>query len=1528
MAQQLLAELHQRGIRLRLADGNLRVLAPQGALTPELRERLQRERDDLIALLRRATPDESPPEITAHPRERYEPFPLTDLQHAYWVGRSSAVELGGTSCHYYFELEGEGLDLDRLTASLRKVIARHDMLRAIVSPDGRQRILPEVPGYEIAVTDLRERAAETQAAELARMRADMDHQVLPAHRWPLFDIRASRLDDRRLRLHVSLDVLIMDGLSLYLMFRDWRRFYEQPDWAPEPLSLSYRDYVLHEQAARDGSGYRADEEYWLGRLDSLPPPPGLPLATQPAQLSRPMFTRRQARVPRERWGAIKEVARQRGLTPSSVLMAAFADVLRTWSAQDSFTLNLTLFNRPPLHPEIGDVVGDFTSVTLLAVQPEPKDIFAVRTERIQQQVMRDLEHLAYTGVRVLRERGRRLGGGPGAVMPVVFTSSLFLASAADEDLSDGIRFFGDQVYSVSQTPQVWLDHQVTEVQDELVYSWDAVDELFPDRLLDDMFACYGEVLDGLSRDESAWDRRGTLATLPDWQMADRADANDTDAPIPACTLPELVEAQARVRPDATAVIAGDQRLTYQELLARARQLARRLGHLAVPPNTLVGVVLDKGWEQVAAVLGIGLSGAAYLPIDPQWPAARRSQLLEIGDAWVVVTTARLRDELAWPVGTEVVTLTDPEVLTAGTGPLGVSYSPEDLAYVIFTSGSTGEPKGVAIDHRGAANTVQDINQRFEVGPGDRVLALSALSFDLSVYDIFGILAAGGAVVMPSPGTAQDPAHWTSLAERHAVTVWNSVPALMQAWLDGMRHADGPPGVKLRLVLLSGDWIPVGLADAVRNRQPDARVISLGGATESSIWSIFYPIGEVPRTWVRIPYGKPLANQTLHVFDERLEPCPVWTAGEIFIGGVGVARGYWADPRRTAERFIIHPVTFERLYCTGDIGRYLPGGDIEFLGRRDSQVKINGYRIELGEITAALERQPGVGEAVVDVATNPRTGRRHLVAHVVPTAVPGGRPGHDDLVERGWLSATDGGAARLRRGLTELEADLTAYHQRWQAVEELCPAIIARALTGLGLFQSGPRGRGSNGDDAAGEEVTGEEIVARCAVKPGYRGLVGEWLRVLAVHGLLRAGERAGGYRRAAWPDAGELDARIRDTLADLAASSPGDALMAYIVTCADHQIQLLRGEISPLQLLLGGDSRATEALYATNAIARLQNAVTAAVVRSYVDAQPADRAVRILEVGAGTGATSAEVLRELPTGRVRYLFSDVSRYFTDRARDRFHGYPFVEYAVLDIDRAPGAQGVEPGSVDVVLAANVMHDAKDLDQSLAHLRIALVPGGLLVLLEGTSNALVHLVTVRFIEGLAQDRAGARQPLLSVPQWQAATTAAGFVRFAAIPDGPAGNVPVDQHVLVAQAPGGTPRVDSDALRQALEGLLPEYMVPRHYTFIDRLPLSANGKVDRSALPPPWADADEEEHVGPRDEMERKLLEIWQEALERDDFGVADNFFELGGDSLHAVNILGRLRDEFGLDATAEEGLEFLFDHPTIAELALALREQAAG
>ncbi|MFI6531642.1 amino acid adenylation domain-containing protein [Nonomuraea sp. NPDC050547] len=863
--------------------------------------------------------------LRADPERRHEPFPPTDVQRAYWLGRTDDFALGGVGCHFYTEYDLEDLDLPRLEAAWNRLIERHAMLRAVFLPDGTQRVLPEAPRFTIAVTEADEDADEA----LAGLRADMSHQLIDATRWPLFDVRAVRYGEGRTRLGVSFDNIILDALSTMTLLRELDTLYHDPAAELPPAGPSFRDYVL---TVKPGPrALRRAQEYWSERVADLPPAPRLPLAQEPERVGRPRFTRRQARVPAERWQAVKDAAREHDLTPSTVLATTFAEALGAWSARRDMTINLTLFDRREVHPDIDTVLGDFTSLLLVAYEPGRTWLDGAR--RLQRRVVRDLEHSDVSALWVMRELARRTGAAD-AAMPVVFTSTLGM------DATPSGALFAEPFWGVSQTPQVWLDHQVVEVDGDLLVNWDAVEDLFPPGVLDGMFAAFAGMLERLSTED--WDAAVPCLT-PSEQLVTRAGANDTATSLPEGTLHSRFFDLARRDPSRIAIRPD---VSYGELSDRALRVAGSLAGQGVRPGDAVAVCLPKGADQVAAVLGVLAAGALYVPIGADQPKLRGERMLRRAGVRLTLTDLSSGPPLAAPVGVD----------------------PEASAYVIFTSGSTGEPKGVEISHRAALNTVMDVNRRFGVTGDDRVLAVSALDFDLSVWDVFGLLSAGGSLVMIGEDERRDAARWAALVAEHGVTVWNTVPALLDMLLTADRGVLG----SLRLAMVSGDWVPLDLSARLAAAAPDCELIALGGATEASIWSNHCAVpAEVPSDWVSVPYGRPLANQCFRVVDSAGRDCPDWVAGELWIGGAGVAKGYRGDPETTGAKFV------DGWYRTGDLGRYRPDGTLEFLGRLDHQVKIRGHRIELGEIEAALLTHPHVDRAVATQVD------RHLAAFVVP-----------------------------------------------------------------------------------------------------------------------------------------------------------------------------------------------------------------------------------------------------------------------------------------------------------------------------------------------------------------------------------------------------------------------------------------------------------------------------------------------------------------------------------------------------------------
>ena len=467
------------------------------------------------------------------------------------------------------------------------------------------------------------------------------------------------------------------------------------------------------------------------------------------------------------------------------------------------------------------------------------------------------------------------------------------------------------------------------------------------------------------------------------------DFNATVAPYSReKTLHALFEAQVARTPGAVALRQDGTEMTYEALNRRANQLARKLRAAGVCNGDNVGLVTSRGFDMIVGMYAILKAGGAYVPIDPAYPVDRQQYILTNSGVSTVLTDADYPVAAAAPGVAFLPTGAD-TCSSFEDGNLRLEKSSADLAYTIYTSGSTGRPKGVMIEHHSAVNLVEWVNGTFGVGSHDRLLFITSMCFDLSVYDIFGILAAGGSLVIARQEEVQDVEKLTAYLVNEQITFWDSVPTTLNYLVGELESAGNPfAQTQLRLVFLSGDWIPVSLPGRTKKYFPRAEVISLGGATEGTVWSNYYPVTDVPADWTSIPYGKPIANNFFYILDEDLHPVPPGVVGELYIGGVGVARGYANDAEKTACSYVKDPFSSTlggRMYRTGDLGRMQPDGNMEFLGRKDHQVKIRGYRVELGEIKNVLLAHEGVDEVAV-IARKDSAGAPQLVAYVTGPGV--------------------------------------------------------------------------------------------------------------------------------------------------------------------------------------------------------------------------------------------------------------------------------------------------------------------------------------------------------------------------------------------------------------------------------------------------------------------------------------------------------------------------------------------------------------
>jgi nonribosomal peptide synthetase protein BlmIV len=876
------------------------------------------------------------------------------MQEAYIIGQSDAFGLGNQACTAYFAIEVGDLEISRIEEAWNSLVRRHSALRIVFSVEHGQRVLEEVPTVHFV---------DLGSASTDDVKTFFDSKVQDPRSWPLFQCAVSR-SESGVVLHIEFNALVADGRSVQILLAEFQQLCVVGHSNLPRLGYSFQDYCLRLSRQRARETNRS-HVYWADRLRQVPANAGLSLVADPATMRGQGYTRRTAKLNRDQWRALNEEAAAHGLSVNAVFLASYILALASHSRYKTFPVGVTVFNRPEWHSDINKVVGDFTGLLPFIVDGLDTTVsFAEHAALIQRLLWEDLSHFGPTTTGHLRAILRSQRGAAGA-LPIVFTSHI----GTDFELGEW-RIVGSQ----TETPQVWIDHQLVEVNGSLLFFWEVAVGLFDDELVERLFDSHSDRIVRLAASEGWSD-----ACLPSHAFS------APEKPARLGILPIWPRKSVALTP---AIVASDRTLSHAEVATEVSRLATALEQRTAPGDR-VAIAIPKGWRQVVAALAVTQAGRVYVPIATDLPASRVKELKETCAIDLVLTDPGHQ----WPaigIFQAHLDVDEPFDSCASARPIA-SPAEKDVAYIIFTSGSTGRPKGVAIEHGAAHNTIFDINHRFAVSKTDRVLGLSSLSFDLSVYDIFGLIAAGGAIVIPEERSLRDPEAWARQCATAGVTIWNSVPALAEMFVEYLESRANEVPSTLRLFLLSGDWIPISLPDRIRSLWPESQVISLGGATEAAIWSVCYPIDNVEPEWSSIPYGRAMDGQTVDVFDEQLHVLPDDVVGEICIGGAGLAREYWKEPNQTADRFRMH-ASGERLYLTGDLGRRRPDGVIELLGREDGQVKINGFRIELGEIEACLLACPGVTRCCAAVY-----GKR-LAAFV--TVDPASRTAEEDQIA--WL----------------------------------------------------------------------------------------------------------------------------------------------------------------------------------------------------------------------------------------------------------------------------------------------------------------------------------------------------------------------------------------------------------------------------------------------------------------------------------------------------------------------------------------------
>lgn len=887
-------------------------------------------------------------------------FPLTDVQYAYWVGRNPDQAMGGISCYLYFEFDCGEIDQQRLSKAWEGVQYLHPSLRTKFLESGTQIIQDKPYHASIIINDLQQLGETEKKEKLESVRNEYSHKVLAVDRGEVAVLILSVADKNKTIMHFGIDLLVADLKSIKIIFSDLERLYN--DYSFEKLQSQF-SFEKHINRKEDDDSYQSAASYWKEHSDTLPEAPELPLKRAYESVKKPVFKRRNFMLEKPDWDRLGATAAKYQITPAMILLTIYTQILERYSNQSDFLMNIPVFDRPS---EAENEVADFTNILLLPVENIEERSFIGKAKGIQKAFLEALDHSAYSGVKIIRDilRSRTTQK---LVAPVVFSCDCMEPIVTDNFAGS----FGKLNYISSQTPQVLIDFQVMRFPEGILLSWDTVEDIFPEGFIEEMFRVYIEYLRWAISNPDKWGEE--LPAISEAKFAERYSGINVIGVKQNLCLHDQVFRNAIYRSSKTAVIEGTGRTwTYYELCKEAEKLAGLLKQAGVEPGERVAVRLPRGAEQIISVLSILLLGACYVPMGINQPDKRIEKIMSRADIKYIVSHG-----CHSKVNSVNVIDVNDRVKQGGIS-AEEPVNPSGSAYIIFTSGTTGEPKGVEISHSSAMNTICDVNRKCNISEKDSLLAVSSLEFDLSVYDIFGILGTGGTMILLDEASKTDAAQWLDLVTRYNITCWNSVPFLLRMLLE-QAQAEGMKLQSLKTVLLSGDWIGTDLPAKLADVAPNSELIALGGATEGSIWSNYYRVKlPVPKEWVSIPYGAPLDGQLYRVVDQKGRDCPDWVPGELWIGGLGVAKGYVGDETTTDNKF----VSFKniRWYKTGDMGRFWNDGTIEFLGRKDTQVKFRGYRIELGEIEAAINRTEGIRSSVACIVSE--GGSQKLCALIV------------------------------------------------------------------------------------------------------------------------------------------------------------------------------------------------------------------------------------------------------------------------------------------------------------------------------------------------------------------------------------------------------------------------------------------------------------------------------------------------------------------------------------------------------------------
>ena len=976
---EFICQLKNLSINLETDGDRLRCHAPEGALTPTLRQEIAKRKTEIISLLQEAKQAKISEQLVIQPVPRDCELPLSFAQQRLWFVQQLSPDNDSYNMLEALRLDG-ALNIVALEQSLNELVRRHEILRTTFpTVDGKpiQKIAPATT-LNLSIHDLQGLSADEQTAQIRQIAESQASAPFNLAFGPLVQFTLLQLSLKEYVLLLKMHHIIYDGWSLNIFFGELSQLYAAftqglPNSLPE-LSIQYADFAFWQRQWLTGEVLERQVNYWQKQLAGVPPVVELPTDKPRPPIQTFQGAAKSIVLDRELTQRLQHLSQQSDATLFMTLLAAFLVLISRYTGQPDIIVGSPIANRNS--PQIEQLMGFFANTLALRGNLSNNPSFAEFLAQVRQTTLSAYAHqdLPFEMLVEKLQPERDLSRNP--LVQVMF--SLQNAPQSSGNLS-GLNI-QNMPLSIGVRARFDLEVNYWEVPGGLEGVWCYKTDLLEAATITRLAQHFQTLLQAIvANPQTRISELPLLSPAQRHQLLVEWNDTQTDYCHDKC-IHQLFEEQVERNPDAVAVVFKDEQLTYYELNYRANQLAHYLRSLGVGADELVGICLERSINMIVGLLGILKAGRAYVPLDPEYPQERLSFMLRDAQISVLLTQQSFVNKLPNHTAQVVCLDSDAHLIEECSQDNAITYvQSTNLAYVMYTSGSTGQPKGVEVVHRGVNRLLFGANYVY-LDATQTFLQLAPISFDASTFEIWGALVHGAKFVL-FPATIPTSQNLRQEIDKHGITILWLTAALFNSIIDDDSQALS--GIKQ--LLIGGEALSISHVRKALEHLPFTQIINGYGPTESTTFTCCYPIPrQIDANRESIPIGCPISNTQVYILDPYLQPVPIGVPGELHIGGAGLARGYLNRPELTDEKFIPKPFDAggSRLYKTGDLARYLPDGNIEYLGRIDNQVKIRGFRIELGEIEAVLSQHKDVQVACVIVRED-SPGEKRLVAYVVP-----------------------------------------------------------------------------------------------------------------------------------------------------------------------------------------------------------------------------------------------------------------------------------------------------------------------------------------------------------------------------------------------------------------------------------------------------------------------------------------------------------------------------------------------------------------